>query len=170
MAKSEIIDLYSPLSPEEIARKLKAIMDDPMPAAKARVYGSGSQHEMTLRHVRRNIRNDMAPALVATMEPYRNGTRITGAIGQTTVGRLFPCIWYGFLSIFIIVGIAVAVSVPDMWLFGAIFAGVPILMMVIGTIVFRAVGDGSMDRTEILDFLRRELDAKPIAGRRQGLP
>lgn len=162
MAKSEPIDLYSPHPPEEIARRLKAIMDDPMPDAKARVYGTGSQFDMTLRYARRDVENSMAPVLDAAMEPYEGGTRITGTVGQTTAGRLFPYIWHGFLSIFVIIGVSIAWFVPDTWLFGAIFAGIPIFMMVIGAIAFRVGGNGDKDRDEILAFLRRELDARPI--------
>lgn len=161
MAKSEEIDLYSPLPPEEIARKLKAIMDDPMTGAKARVYGNGSQYDMTLRYARRNVQNVMAPQLDATMEPRGGGTRISGTIGRTTAGRLFPVFWFGFLSLFVIVGIAVAWFVPDAILFGAIFAGIPILMMILGGVAFRAGGEGEDDKAEILAFLRRELGATP---------
>lgn len=161
MAQTETIDLHSPLSPEEIARKLKAIMDDPMDKAKARVVGHGSQYNMTLRYARRNVQNSMAPVLDATMEPQEGGTRITGEIGQTTTGRLFPYIWFGFLSIFVIIGVSVAWLVPDMLLFGTFFAGIPIFMMIIGGIVFRGVGNGDEDKREIIAFLHRELDARP---------
>ena len=84
---------------DEIARKLKAVMDDPMTTATARVYGSGSQYDMTLRYARRNVQNPMAPTLEATMEPQGEGTRITGTLGQTRSGRLFPFVWHGFLSL-----------------------------------------------------------------------
>lgn len=163
MAKSEVIDLYSPLPPEEIARKLKAIMDDPMTGARARVFGSGSQYDMTLRYARRNVQNTMAPQLDAAMEPYGGGTRISGTLGQTTAGRMFPIFWFGFLSLFVIVGVTVAWFVPDALLFGVIFAGIPILMMVIGGFAFRAGGKGEADKAEILGFLRSELNARPIA-------
>lgn len=162
MADSETIDLYSPLPPEEIARKLKAIMDDPMPGAKARVYGTGSQYDMTLRYARRNVQNSMAPQLDATMEPQGGGTRISGTLGQTTAGRLFPFIWHGFLSLFVIVGVTVAWFVPEALLFGVIFAGIPLFMMVIGAIAFRVGGKGETDKAEILAFLQRELDTTPI--------
>lgn len=162
MAKSETIDLYSPLPPEEIARKLKAIMDDPMPDAKARVFGNGSQYDMTLRYARRNVQNTMAPQLDAAMEPYGGGTRIKGEIGQTTAGRMFPIFWFGFLSLFVIVGVTVAWFVPGALLFGVIFSGIPILMMVIGGFAFRAGGKGETDKAEIMDFLRRELSATPV--------
>ena len=47
-------------------------------------------------------------------------------------------------------------------LFGAIFTGIPMLMMVMGAAAMRVGGDGSKDREEILAFLRRELNARPI--------
>jgi hypothetical protein len=162
MAKSEAIDLYSPFPPEEIARKLKAIMDDPMPFEKARVFGSGSQYDMTLRYVRRNVQNAVAPQLDASMEPHGGGTRITGELGQTTAGRFLPFFWFGFLSLFVIVGVSVAWFVPDALLFGVIFAGIPMLMMVLGAFAFRAGGKGETDKAEILAFLRRELGATPV--------
>ncbi|UKK83587.1 hypothetical protein L7H23_13570 [Sphingopyxis sp. BSN-002] len=164
MAKSEDIDLYSPLPPEEIARKLKVIMDDPMPTATARVFGNGSQYDMTLRYARRNVQNPMAPTLEAAMEPQGEGTRITGTLGQTRSGRLFPFVWHGFLSLFVIVGATVAWFVPDALLFGAIFAGIPLFMMVIGAVSFRAgAAKDNEDRREILRFLTKELDARPAA-------
>ena len=161
MADSEPIELYSPLPPEDIARKLKAIMDDPMPGAKARVYGTGSQYDMVLRYARRNVQNSMAPQLDAALEPQDGGTRITGEIGQSTAGRLFPFIWHGFLSLFVIVGVTVAWFVPEALLFGIIFAGIPLFMMVVGALAFRAAGNGEEDKAEILAFLHRELDARP---------
>jgi hypothetical protein len=162
MAKSEAVDLFSPLSPEAIAYKLKAIMADPMDGAKARVFGSGDQYVMRLRYARRNVQNAMAPELEASMAPHAGGTRIIGEIGRSTAGRLFPFIWFGFLSIFVIVGAAITWFVPGTLLFGAIFAGIPMLMMAIGGAAMRAGGDGSKDREEILAFLRRELDARPL--------
>jgi len=162
MPKSEAVDLHSPLSPEAIAHKLQAIMADPMDGAKARVFGSGDQYVMRLRYARRNVQNVMAPELEASMEPYAGGTRITGTIGRSTTGRLFPFIWFGFLSIFVIVGAVIVWFVPGTLLFGAIFAGIPILMMVMGGAAMRAGGDGSKDREEILAFLRRELDTRPL--------
>jgi len=164
MAKSEGIDLYSPLPPDEIARKLKAIMDDPMTTATARVYGSGSQYDMTLRYARRNVQNPMAPTLEAAMEPKGEGTRITGTLGLTRSGRLFPFVWHGFLSLFVIVGVTVAWFVPEALLFGVIFAGIPLFMMVVGSLAFRAGGaKDDEDRREIMRFLSRELDARPAA-------
>lgn len=162
MVKSEAVDLFSPLSPEAIAHKLQAIMADPMEDAKARVFGSGDQYVMRLRYARRGVRNAMAPELEASMEPHGGGTRISGTLGRSTAGRLFPYLWFGFLSIFVIVGVAISWFVPGTLMFGAIFAGIPVLMMVMGGVAMRAGGDGCKDREEILAFLRKELDARPI--------
>jgi len=159
----QTVDLYSPRSPEQIARKLKAIMADPMDGAKARVIGSGTQELMVLRYARRNRQDAMAPILDATMEPYEGGTRISGTLGPSPIGRWFPVFWFGFLSIFVVVGVAVMWLVPGTVPFGLIFAGVPIFMMIIGGFVFRKPAEKSDDGEQILAFLRRELDTRPIA-------
>jgi len=158
------VDLYSPLPPEAIARKLKAIMDDPMTDAKARVYGGGTQYKMMLRYVRRNFRSSLSPVLTADMTACRGGTRITGAVGAPAMAKYFPLLWFGFLSVFVVVGIAVAAAVPNMLMFGMAFAGIPILMMAIGAIVFRLTPDQSGDGDRILAFLKHELDARPAIG------
>lgn len=156
------VDLFSPLPPEEIARKLKAIMADPMPDARSRVFGKGSQHEMTLRYLHRNFRTNMEPVLDATMSPYAGGTRISGTFGPPIEARYFPCAWTGFLSIFIIVGIAVAILVPGTLLFGLIFTGVPLAMMLFGLLLFRNRPSPDEDMQRILDFLTREIDAQTV--------
>ena len=60
-----------------------------------------------------------------------------------------------------IVGVTVAWFVPDALLFGVIFAGIPLFMMIVGALAFRAAGTGEEDKAEILAFLHRELDARP---------
>lgn len=162
MAKTETIDLYSPLPPDAIARKLQTIMNDPMKDAQARVFGSGTQFDMTLRYARRNTENAMAPTLEAAMEPQAGGTRITGTLGRTAVGRMFPYVWHGFLSLFVLVGVLVGWFVPGMLLFAAIFAGIPLLMMAMGALAFHAAaGKDDEDKREILRFLNRELQTRP---------
>lgn len=163
MSDSQPVDLFSPLPPEHIARKLKAIMADPMTDARARVYGQGSQYAMRLRYARRNVQNAMAPVLDAAMEPHGGGTRITGTLGKPAAGRLFPLVWFGFLSIFVIVGAALALFAPGALPVGAFFVGVALLMMLIGAIAIRSAGNGDKDRREILDFLVREIDARPMS-------
>lgn len=163
MAKSEPVDLYSPLSPEAIAHKLKTIMADPMKDAKARVFGSGDQYVMRLYYARRNVQNTMALELEASMEPHDGGTRITGTLGRSMAGRMFPYIWFSFLSLFVIVGVVITSLVPDTLMFGAIFAGIPILMMVMGGVAIKAgTSKDDEDRDAILHFVTRELQTRPM--------
>ena len=163
MAKSEPVDLFSPLSPEAIAHKLQTIMADPMKDAKARVFGSGDQYVMRLHYARRNVQNTMALELEASMEPHEGGTRITGTLGRSMAGRMFPYIWFGFLSIFVVVGVAISALVPDTAMFGGIFAGIPILMMIVGGFAIRAgTSKDDEDRGEILRFVNRELQTRPV--------
>ena len=162
MADTQAIDLFSPLSPEDIARKLKTIMDDPMPDAKARVFGKGSEREMTLRYLRRNVRTNIEPALDAVMEAHGGGTRITGSFGAPPAARYFPCAFVGFLSLFVIGGGAAFLFLPGAELFGIIFAGIPLLMMIAALLAFRSQRPASEDLAEILAFLDREIDARPV--------
>lgn len=162
MADQEPIDLYAPHSPEQIARTLKRIMDDPMPNAKARVFGKGSEREMQLRYRQRNARTNMEPVLDAVMESYRGGTRITGTFGSPPGARYFPYIWVGFLSLFVIGGILAFLYIPGAGLFATIFAGIPLLMIFAGLAAFRAQPDPAEDKAKILAFLAEEIDARPV--------
>ncbi|SEH17732.1 hypothetical protein SAMN05428974_2310 [Sphingopyxis sp. YR583] len=162
MSNHEPIDLYAPHSPEQIARTLKRIMDDPMPDAKARVFGKGSEREMTLRYRQRNMRTNMEPTLDAVMESYQGGTRITGTFGTPPEARYFPYMWVGFLSLFVIGGVLAFLYIPDAGLFATIFAGIPLLMIFAGLAAFRAQSDPAEDKAKILAFLAREIDARPL--------
>lgn len=159
----EAIDLYSPHAPEQIARTLKRIMDDPMPGAKARVFGKGSERDMTLRYRQRNSRTNMEPVLTAVMDSYKGGTRITGTFGAPPGARYFPYIWVGFLSLFVIGGILAFIYIPGAGLFATFFAGIPLLMIFAGLAAFRAQPAPEEDKAKILAFLAREIDARPIA-------
>jgi Flp pilus assembly protein TadB len=163
MSDSQAIDLFAPHSPEQIAQTLKRIMDDPMPGIKARVYGKGSEREMTLRYRQRDTRTNMEPTLDAVMESHKGGTRITGTFGTPPGARYFPFIWVGFLSLFVIGGVAAYLYIPGAGLFATIFAGIPLLMIVAGLAAFRAQSDHVDDLEKILAFLAREIDARPIA-------
>ncbi len=163
MAKGEPVDLVSPLPPEAIAHKLQAIMADPMEDAKARVFGSGDQYRMRLRYARRGVQNALALELDASMEPRDGGTRITGTLGRSKAGRIFPYAWYGFLSMFVIIGVVVSSLAPDALLFGAIFAGVPLFMMALGGVAMKASeSHEEEDRREIMRFVTRELQTRPM--------
>ena len=162
MADQQPIDLYAPHSPQQIAHTLKRIMDDPMPDAKARVYGKGSEREMTLRYRQRNSRTNMEPVLDATMESYKGGTRITGTFGTPPEARYFPYVWVGFLSLFVIGGVLAFLFIPGAGLFATFFAGIPLLMIFAGLAAFRAQPEPAEDLEKILAFLAREIDARPI--------
>ncbi len=163
MSNQEPVDLYAPHSPEQIARTLKRIMDDPMPNAKARVFGKGSEREMKLRYRQRSTRTNMEPVLDAVMEAYKGGTRITGTFGAPPEARYFPYIWVGFLSLFVIGGVAAYIYIPGAGLFATIFAGIPLLMIFAGLAAFRAQPDPASDKAKILAFLAEEIDARPVA-------
>ena len=162
MSNQEPVDLYAPHSPEQIARTLKRIMDDPMPDAKARVFGKGSEREMKLRYRQRDARTNMEPVLDAVMESYKGGTRITGTFGSPPEARYFPYIWVGFLSLFVIGGVLAYIYIPGAGLFATFFAGIPLLMIFGGLAAFRAQPDAAGDKAKILDFLAREIDARPF--------
>ncbi|HEY0597836.1 hypothetical protein [Sphingopyxis sp.] len=163
MADHVPIDLYAPHSPEQIARTLRKVMDEPMPDAKARVFGKGSEREMKLRYRQRNARTNMEPVLDAVMESYKGGTRITGTFGTPPEARYFPYIWVGFLSLFVIGGVLAYIYIPGAGLFATFFAGIPLLMIFAGLAAFRAQPDPAKDLEKILAFLAREIDARPIA-------
>ena len=163
MADQEPIDLYAPHAPEQIARTLKRIMDDPMPGAKARVFGKGSEREMKLLYRRRNSRTNMEPVLDAVIESYKGGTRITGTFGMPPGARYFPYVWVGFLSLFVIGGILAFIFIPGAGLFATIFAGIPLLMIFPGLAAFPAEAGPGGDKAKILAFLAEKIDARPIA-------
>lgn len=162
MSDVQSIDLFSPLSPEDIARKLQKIMDDPMPGAKARVYGKGSEREMRLRYRKRDAATNMEPVLDAVMEPDNGGTRITGTFGTPPEARYFPYIWVGFLSLFVIGGALAFLYIPGAGLFATIFAGIPLLMIFSGLAAFRSGYNSADDKAKIIDFLAREIGARPV--------
>ena len=54
----------------------------------------------------------VAPRLDAGMKPHDVGMRIGGMLGLATARRPFPFAWFGFLSLFVIVGVSVAWFVP----------------------------------------------------------
>ena len=155
------VTLQSPLPPEAIAERLKAIMADPMEGAKARVFGKGSQHEMQLRHLRRGKQTGLEPVLVAQMEPHEGGTRIIGHYGPPVSPRLLTCGCYAFLSIFVVIGLLIMIG--D-WLFGLIFAGAPLLLAYAGHRALRRQAKTMDDDWhEIESFLSSEIDAHMLS-------
>lgn len=156
------------MTPEAIAYRLKEIMEDEMTGQTGRVMGSGSQYDMLLRYAKRGESNGMGPVLDATMEAEQGGTRIKGKIATPIGAYVFVVFWFVFLSIFILVGAGVGLfaSTDDVdgpiWMFSAMFIGIPLLMMVIGFYAFRAgFRSGKSHPEKILAFLEKELKARP---------
>jgi hypothetical protein len=157
------IDLFSPLSPEAIAHKLKAIMEDDMPGKEARVLGKGSQFDMRLYYVRgRRDNGSLGKQLVATMEPERGGTRIKGTIKRSYGMFGFMFLWFGFLIFFMIVSNSLAFLTPEGFnFFNAIFFFGPLFMVIFGIYFFKtSLFQGGDDDVHILEFLKTELQAK----------
>ena len=155
------VTLQSPLPPEAIAERLKAIMADPMEGAEARVFGKGSEQDMQLRYLRRGKQTGLESVLVAQMEPHEGGTRIVGHYGPPVSPRLLTCGCYAFLSIFVVIGLLIMMG--D-WLFGLIFAGVPLLLAYVGHRALRRQAETmDADWQEIKSFLNSEIDALPLS-------
>ena len=155
------VTLQAPLPPEAIAERLKAVMADPMEDAEARVFGKGSEQEMQLRYLRRGKQTGLESVLVAQMEPHEGGTRIVGDYGPPVSPRLLTCGCYAFLSIFVVTGLLIMI---DDWLFGLIFAGVPMLMVYAGHRAMRhQARTMDADWQEIESFLSSEIDARPVS-------
>ena len=160
---TETIDLFSPLSPEAIAHKLKKIMDDDMPGKNARVLGRGTQQDMRLYYVRgRGNTGGLGKQLVATMEPERGGTRIKGTMKRSRSIFVFMFFWFGFLGFFMLVSSGLIFSRSDgLDLFDAMFLIVPSLMVIFGIFFFKAaLTGGKDDHVFIMDFLKAELQVK----------
>ena len=120
-----------------------------------------AEQEMQLRHLRRGKQTGLEPVLVAQMEPHEGGTRIVGDYGPPVSPRLLTCGCYAFLSIFVAIGLLIMIS--D-WLFGLIFAGVPLLMAYGGRRAMQQQArkvDESWEK--IAAFLRAEIEAHPVS-------
>lgn len=155
------VTLFSPLPPEEVARRLKVAMDAPMADAPSRVFGKGSQHEMQLRYLLREKQTGLEPVLIARMEEHDGGTRITGDYGPPVSPRILACGCYAFLSFFIVTGLLIMIS--D-WLFGLIFTAVPLFVAYVGRQAMQQQArkvDESWEK--IAAFLSAEIDAHPVS-------
>jgi len=154
------ITLHSPLDPVTLAKKLRDVLGGEDAKPKAGVTGHGSEQDMMLFVHRTNVRTNMNVRLVATMIPDGTGTRIEGKIGPSSDINCFMIMWFGFLSIFLIVaGFAAYSGAPfEFW---GMFGGIPLAMLVFGAVLFR-VGRGPKGKDEgaILDFLAKTVQAR----------
>lgn len=159
--------LHSPLDPVAVARKLKAAVGDKLtPETPSGVTGHGTDQDMTLSYHRKGSKNPFARCFIAEMIAENGGTRIEGRFGLPMSAWGFAAIWFGFLSIFIVIGALVTIfaeGVPFMW--SAIFMGVPLFMMAVVVIpIVTARRDAGADEKAILGFLKDTIGAVPRAG------
>ncbi|HEV7288481.1 hypothetical protein [Sphingomonas sp.] len=159
------IDLISPHAPVNAATRLKAAMEGVTPDSPQCVLGSGTEHDMTLWVHRPNFRNDMKTRLIATMEPHAGGTRIRGRLGgPRSVFVFFGC-WFGFVSLFLVIGLTMLAAsfAEGLGLHALMFVVVPIFMLAVGGfILWVGSSHARSDRAAILAFLHQTLATRPF--------
>lgn len=156
-----MITLRSPHNPITVANRLKVAVGSSLtPETPSGVTGHGTDAEMTLNYHRKGTQNGFTRCFVAEMAAEGNGTIITGKFGLPKEARSFACVWYGFLSIFILVGASVTVFTDVPFLWSAIFMGIPLFMMAIVGVAFLAGRrHAADDEKAILAFLKDVIDA-----------
>lgn len=162
------IDLLSPHAPVNAATRLKVAMADVRPQSPQQVIGTGTETEMTLWVHRPDFRNDMKTRLIATMQPHAGGTRIRGRIGgPRSVFMFFGC-WFGFVSLFLMIGLTMLAAsfAEGVGLHDLIFVVVPVFMLAVGAfILWAGRRDARSDRAAILAFLHQTLATRPFSSR-----
>lgn len=162
------IDLLSPHAPVSAATRLKVAMADVRPESPQQVIGTGTEHAVTLWVHRPNFRNDMRTRLIATMQPHAGGTRIRGRIGGPRSVFLFFGCWFGFVSLFLAIGLTMLAAsfAEGVALHDLIFVVVPVFMLAVGGfILWVGRRDAREDRAEILAFLHTILATRPFSAR-----
>ena len=160
------IKLHSPYKPVPLARILEEEMDRDWTQKeknKGRVFGRGTEHKIFLKVEHWGQRDDSAHSLEGEMYEERGGTTIDAKIGRGKKATFFIVFWFGFLSLFVLIGVAVTASgdVPFMWT--AMFTGIPLFMMAIGGWLFGRSGKrGPEDERRILDFLEEKVKAREV--------
>ena len=157
--------LASPLDPTAIATKLKDVLGDRTTKPVKGVTGNGSEQDVTLFYYRPNIQNSFQTRLIATMEPDGTGTRIEGKMGPPGSATAFLGCWFGFLTLFLLVGgggiLASDASIGD----AILFIAIPGAMMGFGVLLWRlGTWTAKADEAAILAFLATTIAARPAAG------
>lgn len=160
------IQLHSPHKPIPLARILKEEMDREWTQKEkdtGRVFGQGTEDKIFLKVERLGQRDDSAFSLEGTMREERGGTIIEGKMGRGKKALFFIIFWFGFLSIFIFIGLITLFFAATPFIFSAMFLGVPILMMVIGGWIFGlSKKRGPQDEKQILAFLNDKVKAREV--------
>lgn len=161
------IKLHSPLAPVPLARILEAEMDREWTQKeknKGRVFGQGTENKIFLMVERWGQRDDSSFSLEGSMYAERGGTTIDAKLGRGKKALLFIIFWFGFLSIFLVVGAISIIAIDDTpWMFGVMFMGIPTLMMLAGFFLFRSSAKrGPADEKMILEFLEDKVQAREV--------
>lgn len=160
------IRLFSPLAPVPLARRLEEEMDREWTQAeknKGRIFGQGTEHKIFLKVERWGQTDDSAYSLEGTMRAERGGTQIDAKLGRGKKATFFVVFWFGFLSIFIIVGLLAALLADTPLPFTLMFTGIPAVMMVAGAWFFsHSAKRGPEDIARITAFLEDLIDAREI--------
>ncbi len=166
------IRLWSPLAPVPLARILEAEMDREWSQAeknRGRVFGQGTEQQMSLRVVHWSQRNSFAAQLRATMVPERGGTLIAGRIGTPSGTGCFMAIWLGGVAAFFLMSTFIWPSSDVPLTFKLMFSGIPAVMFLFGLgILFFGRKSTPDDERRILDFLAQHVQAReqPVNPRR----
>jgi len=159
------IRLYSPHKPIPLARILEDEMDrdwTKKEKKKGRVFGQGTENKIFLKIQNWGQRDDSRFSLEGTMREERGGTLIEGKFGRGKKALFFVVFWYGFLSLFIAVGIGTMFMEGTPFSPGIMFIIIPLFMMAIGGWVFRlSAKRGPDDEKRILAFLADKVKARP---------
>ncbi|GAB5487852.1 MAG: hypothetical protein Pars2KO_14220 [Parasphingorhabdus sp.] len=160
------IKLHSPHKPIPLARILEDEMDRSWTQKeknKGRVFGQGTENKIFLKIEHWGQRDDSAYSLEGKMFEERGGTTIEAKIGRGKKATFFVVFWFGFLSIFIAVGLGVTFLGDVPWMFSAMFIIMPLFMMAIGGWLFgRSAKRGPEDERRILNFLEDKVKAREV--------
>ena len=157
--------LRSPLAPVPLAEALKTAVGDTLDAdTPKRVTGNGTEQTMLLWVHRPRIRNDFKTVFDARMSSDGTGTRIAGELGPARRVRLFMGCWLGFVGLFLIGALGIALFARPPLEFILPFAGIPALMFAFGIGLYKIGGiAGRRDADAILAFLADTVDARPTS-------
>ncbi len=119
---------------------------------------------MTLHYRQRGSRTNMEPTLDATMESLQGRDADHRHLRHAPGCPLFPFIWVGFLSLFVIGGILAYIYIPGAGLFATIFAGIPLADdLRRARRLPRPARPGRRTRPKSSPSSPEEIDARPIA-------
>lgn len=160
------ITLHSPHKPIPLARILEDEMDRSWTQKeknKGRVFGQGTENKIFLKIENWGQRDDSAFSLEGKMFEERGGTTIEAKIGRGKKASFFVVFWFGFLSIFVAIGLGVTALDDVPWMFSAMFVIMPLFMMAIGGWLFsRSAKRGPEDERRILAYLDDKVKAREV--------